>query len=358
MTGRRFGRRSLHNWEARLLYEAGYPRRDEREQEIARIWEHLPEHHRASPTWAPDNAATWDVYFEHRPQRELDAHDGLPGHLPKNKNTDARHRWWGAPGRTLAAVLEHIQAGNSPLLRFPPPPQARVWAPRRMASAASSSSSASKGSGRSASSRRPRSTVKEEVEEELGVRPRKHSGGGGIVIHDRPVASSGRCASSSRRALLSLKKEADRVPPSPEASRQLALRSNEDPEEYPGQRMAMRASMEVVQPAPLHFALEWSRQDAQAAERRRRMEQAEQARQLGLVVNVNDEDYVVVPRIGDPGQGSSGGTSRYGDPGQGTSGGGGLQEDSGEDSDDDEDYTVFYRRLLRLVKFHVFLYVL
>ena len=67
-----------------------------------------------------------------------------------------------------------------------------------------------------------------------------------------------------------------------------------------------------------------------------------------------------MPRIGDLGQGSSGGPGRYGDPGQGSSGGGGggLQEDSGEDSDDDEDYTVFYRRLLRLVKFHVFLYVL
>ncbi|KAE8767805.1 hypothetical protein D1007_60794 [Hordeum vulgare] len=28
-------------------------------------------------------------------------------------NSEGRHEWWGVPGRTLEAVLEHIEGGNS-----------------------------------------------------------------------------------------------------------------------------------------------------------------------------------------------------------------------------------------------------
>jgi hypothetical protein len=65
-----------------------------------------------------------------------------------------------------------------------------------------------------------------------------------------------------------VKKEHDALaPPSSEkarrlveyASRQLAYQAPDDPEEFPGQRAAERASFNEVQPRTLEFALAWSR---------------------------------------------------------------------------------------------------
>ena len=34
------------------------------------------------------------------------------------KNSDGRRLWWGAPGRTLHAVLQHLEGGNDPPLTY------------------------------------------------------------------------------------------------------------------------------------------------------------------------------------------------------------------------------------------------
>jgi hypothetical protein len=44
-------------------------------------------------------------------------HDDPPS-PPARNNAAGRCRWWGAPGRTLASVLAHIEAGNSTVLGF------------------------------------------------------------------------------------------------------------------------------------------------------------------------------------------------------------------------------------------------
>ena len=61
-------------------------------------------------------------------------------------NSEGRHRWWGVPGRTLEAVLEHIEGSNTPRLEYPAPPsfshrRGSSWTPRHMDPGASSSSS-------------------------------------------------------------------------------------------------------------------------------------------------------------------------------------------------------------------------
>ena len=61
-------------------------------------------------------------------------------------NSEGRRRWWGVPGRTLEAVLEYIEGGNTPRLEYPAPPSfsrrhGSSWTLRRMDPGASSSSS-------------------------------------------------------------------------------------------------------------------------------------------------------------------------------------------------------------------------
>jgi len=61
-------------------------------------------------------------------------------------NAAGRRRWWGVPGRTLEAVLEYIEGGNTPRLEYPAPPsfsrrRGSSWTPRRMETGGSSSSS-------------------------------------------------------------------------------------------------------------------------------------------------------------------------------------------------------------------------
>ena len=37
-------------------------------------------------------------------------------------NPEGPRQWWGVPGRTLEAVLEHIEADNTPRLEYPAHP--------------------------------------------------------------------------------------------------------------------------------------------------------------------------------------------------------------------------------------------
>ena len=164
-----FGRRSLNVGEARLLHQARYmvppdmrapsgggwligrggylvapiPVGDRRQAEIYDVfWRVLNDAQRADPAWDPDNVAGWDAYFLERRQREMDYHDGMVP--PPQYNMEGRHRWWGGRVRTLAAILNHIRAGNEPRLEMPPPEpprQLRRWAPRQSTSSSSRSSS-------------------------------------------------------------------------------------------------------------------------------------------------------------------------------------------------------------------------
>ena len=140
-----FGRRSLHQWEGRLLHAAGYPAPpdfrppggwrlsaggvpippppagDAFLAEIDAVIETLSDEQRADPQYFPDNHAAWATFFVERYNRELASYDSPPP-PPARNNAAGRRRWWSAPGRTLAAVLAHIEGGNYPPLQMPPPP--------------------------------------------------------------------------------------------------------------------------------------------------------------------------------------------------------------------------------------------
>jgi hypothetical protein len=72
----------------------------------------------AMPERYLENHSAWDAYFHERHQLELDAYDNAPP-PPARLNADGRRRWWSAPRRNLATVLDHIQAGNSAVLLMP-----------------------------------------------------------------------------------------------------------------------------------------------------------------------------------------------------------------------------------------------
>ena len=162
-----FGRRHLHEDEARLLYEAEDPVPPDmrvpgawrismggvpvppvptdaaRRAEIARIRSNLPRAAREGPRYVPDSPL-WDPYFRRRHAQQLEATNGV---VPSGRlNVVGRRRWWGVPGRTLEAALEYIQGGNTPRLEYPAPPsfsrrRGSSWTPRRMETGGSSSSS-------------------------------------------------------------------------------------------------------------------------------------------------------------------------------------------------------------------------
>jgi hypothetical protein len=139
-----FGRRSLHQWEGRLLYMAGYPvLPDFRAPEgwrlsaggvpippppmgtaldaaIDEVLEGMSDEQRAKPRFYPDNYPAWNAFFRRRYERELASYDGPPP-PPARNNAAGRRHWWSAPGRTLEAVLTHTEHGNSPVLGMPPP---------------------------------------------------------------------------------------------------------------------------------------------------------------------------------------------------------------------------------------------
>jgi hypothetical protein len=146
---------------------------------IDEVLEGMSGEQRADPCFYPDNYAAWNAFFRCRYKREpLRTTALLP---PARNNAAGRRRWWSAPGRTLEAVLAHIERENSPILGMPPPKPPTLsrrrrssWMPRRMASR--SFESASSGSARSASTPR---TVKQEPP---SVPPRRSSGA--LVIRE------------------------------------------------------------------------------------------------------------------------------------------------------------------------------
>jgi hypothetical protein len=177
-----FGRRSLHQWEGRLLHAAGYMAPlDFRVPggwrlsasgvpipppptgaAVDEVLETMSDEQRADPRFYPDNREAWMAFFRHRYERELAAYDGPPP-PPACNNAAGRHRWWSPPSRTVEFVLEHIERGNDPVWEMPPAPRPTLsrrrgssWMPRRMASGSSGSASSCSASSRS---RRPRLTA-------------------------------------------------------------------------------------------------------------------------------------------------------------------------------------------------------
>jgi hypothetical protein len=98
-----FGRRSLHQWEGRLLYAAGYPAPPDfrvpggwrlsaggipipppppmgaaLDAAIDEILEGMSDEQRADPRFYPDNYPAWNTFFQRRYERELAAYDGPP----------------------------------------------------------------------------------------------------------------------------------------------------------------------------------------------------------------------------------------------------------------------------------------
>ena len=151
-----FGRRHLHEDEARLLFEVEYPVPPDmrvpgawrisvggvpvpppppgaaRRAEIARIRASLPRAAREGPRYVPDSPL-WEPYFRRRHAEQPEATNGI---VPSGRlNSEGRRRWWGVPGRTLEAVLEYIEGGNTPRLEYPAPPsfsrrRGSSWTPR------------------------------------------------------------------------------------------------------------------------------------------------------------------------------------------------------------------------------------
>jgi hypothetical protein len=97
-----FGRRSLHQWEGRLLYAAGYPAPPDfhapggwrlsaggipipppptgaaLDVAINEIIEGMSDEQRADLRFYPDNYPAWNAFFRRRYERELAAYDGPP----------------------------------------------------------------------------------------------------------------------------------------------------------------------------------------------------------------------------------------------------------------------------------------
>jgi hypothetical protein len=138
-----FGHRYLHEWEARLLYEARYmappdfrcpdtwrlsaggipippvPHGPARQAAVHRhYYEVLTLEECKDPLWDPDNVDQWTTFFTERRLAELVHYEGNSP-LPPNMNAAARKPWWGVEGHTLPAVLDHIAAGNHPRLTMP-----------------------------------------------------------------------------------------------------------------------------------------------------------------------------------------------------------------------------------------------
>jgi hypothetical protein len=87
---------------------------------IDEIIEGMSDEQRADPLFYPDNYPAWNALFRRRYERELAAYDGPPP-PPARNNAAGCRRWWSARGRTLEAVLEHIENGNSSVIGMPPP---------------------------------------------------------------------------------------------------------------------------------------------------------------------------------------------------------------------------------------------
>lgn len=92
----------------------------ERPAEIVAIQANQPEHAYTQPRYAADNHALWTAYFQHHHAEQLASTNGGP--TPRGRhNSEGRRQWWGTLGRTLVAILEHIEGGNEPRLEYPAP---------------------------------------------------------------------------------------------------------------------------------------------------------------------------------------------------------------------------------------------
>ena len=362
-----FGRNWLKEREARLLHEAGYPcppamklpgggwrlsqmgipvppipTADRRWAEIYAVRDELTAEQQEDPAWHPENSSTWVPFFEDRHERQLNDFPGPKDLAPSRNNSEGRKDWWGVPGRSLQAVLDHIEGGNEPPLQGPARRGRRHgWEPRRMALSSSSSSSAG------ARSSTPLASV---IKQEPAAPSR------GIVI--REPGTGGGSGSSSR--LLTPKREPGTgvVGRSlKKAFRKKAVVKEEPYDEEAAMAAAMAASLDDVPPAPVDFALAWSARDheREEEERKRRVEaeQREAFARYGRrgrraspeVVVLDDDDEEagtstsrwLTPKQ-EPGTGGDGEAGRA--PAPPSYGGGGDSS-----SDDGEDYTVIYKRL-------------
>ncbi|XP_044411188.1 uncharacterized protein [Triticum aestivum] len=151
-----------------------------RRAKIARIRSSLPEPQRNQTRYAPSRNALWTRTSSGATRsRSL-----LPtASSPRGRhNSEGRCRWRGVPGCTLEAVLDHIEAGNTPRLDYLAPPsfsrhRGSSWTSRRMETAISSSS----GSGSLSSGSLALRPIKPGPQETpLG----RCTGGGALVINE------------------------------------------------------------------------------------------------------------------------------------------------------------------------------
>jgi hypothetical protein len=139
-----FGRRSLHQWEGRLLYMAGYPTPPDfrapggwhlsaggvpippppmgaaLDSAIDGVLKTMSDEQRAEPRFFPGSYPAWNEFCRCRYEWELAAYNGPPP-PPTHNNAAGRRRWWSALGRTLENMLAHIEGGKSPILGMPLP---------------------------------------------------------------------------------------------------------------------------------------------------------------------------------------------------------------------------------------------
>jgi hypothetical protein len=357
-----FDRCSLHQWEGRLLYAAGYPAPPDfrapggwrlsaggipiplppqgaaLDAAIDEILEGMSDEQCADPRSYPDNYPAWNAFFRRRYERKLAAYDSPPPPPVSNNAAGRRRRWWSARGRTLEAVLEHIENDNSPVLGMPPPQRPTLsrrrgssWMPRWMTSVSSGSASARSASWSSASTLRT-------VKQESPSAPLRRNSGALVISEGAHTASP-----PHRRK--------PRKDGASKAASDLAEAEAARAEEA-ATREAIARSLRDVVPAdnaiPLDAALEWSRRDwerEEAEQQRRLLDLAAAQRRAAAAAQPSrgapvvkleessDDDLYrpTPPRFGDAGQGSS----RQVPPPQ----------DGGDSSDDGGDYTTFYRRL-------------
>uniref|UniRef100_A0A8I6XZD0 Uncharacterized protein n=1 Tax=Hordeum vulgare subsp. vulgare TaxID=112509 RepID=A0A8I6XZD0_HORVV len=87
------------------------------------------------------NDALWTAFFDRRHADQLVTTNGVEPH--GRHNSEGRPQWWDVPGRTLEAVLEHIEDDNTSRYEYPPLSslshrRGSSWTLRRMESTTSS----------------------------------------------------------------------------------------------------------------------------------------------------------------------------------------------------------------------------
>ncbi|KAI5006872.1 hypothetical protein ZWY2020_042084 [Hordeum vulgare] len=214
-------------------------------------------------------------------------------------NSKGWRQWWGVPDRTLEAVLEHTEDINTPRYEYPPPSSFSCrrddsWTPRRMESTTSSLSGS-----RSRSSGSPALLPMKPEPQETPMG--RHTCNIGIVINEPDASSFRLVRPKTEPGLLPVKQE----------------------------HLAMAADDEAT--------LKWARDDyvREEMERQRRTPEEIAARRCGcedgvvVILDVSDEEAPAPVCLRDPGQCSSKDDALVG----------------GNDKDNDDDYTTFYKLL-------------